>query len=71
LDISNEWDDNWKIDNKSGRELDTSIDDMEIPEHCNASATPNICRLSWLTGKSKHLAEMLSMMVNAMDSKSH
>jgi len=68
-DNADESEDNCTADSKSDIEQDTGIKNPECPEWRDESPPPNVPRLIWLTTTSQRQAEMVLMMVNAIETR--
>jgi len=69
LDNPNNSEDDCAVDVESDIEQDNSIEDLECPEKWIVSATPNLLGLIRPIQKSKRQAEMVLVMVNAMETR--
>jgi hypothetical protein len=69
LDNPNDTEDDCAADDESELEQDNGIEDPECPEQRDVSAAPNVPGLNRPTQKSKRLAEMVFVTVNAIETR--
>jgi hypothetical protein len=66
MDLSNDSDDNWAVDNECDQEHNNYIEDLECPEQQVVSAAPNMAGLVRLTRMSKRQAGKVIVTVSAV-----
>jgi hypothetical protein len=69
FDNPNDSEEDCAVADESDIEYNNGIEDPEYPEHQDVSAAPNVPGLVRLTRKSKRQAEMVVVMVNAVETR--